>query len=190
MNDIVIYPNKRYLLAMAAGSLLFVGASLYFIINGYNISGRDALGQFFKSLTPGIFYIGAPLFSLPLIYLCYRLLKPKPSVIINQEGIFDDASMFGAGMVRWEEIKSVFIYEIMNKKFLGIVPVNLETILARQSRFKKVFFKLGKGMAPAPFAIPAGGLPMTVEELLRKIQLYRESLLDNAANNSVNRAVN
>lgn len=176
MQDIVIYSSKRYLLAMAAGSLLFVGASLYFIIYGYNISGRDALGGFFRAITPEIFYLAVPLFGLGFIYVCYRLLKPMPAVIINREGIFDNASALGAGLIRWEEIKSIFIYTLMNNAFLGIVPVNTETILARQSGIKRFFIKMGKGMSPAPFSIPGGGLPMKVEELLAKIESYRESL--------------
>lgn len=181
MKDIVIYPKKRSLIIMAAGCLLFVGASLYFIIYGYNISGRDALGQFFKAITPEIFYIGAPLFSLLLIYICYRLLKPAPSVIINEEGIFDNASVFGAGLIRWEEIESMFLYKIMDNSFLGIVPVDIETILARQSVIKRFSFKMNKGMTQAPFAIPEVVLPMSVEELLAKIQLYRSSLSQDRA---------
>jgi hypothetical protein len=181
MQDIVIYSSKRYLLAVGAGSLLFVVASLYFIIYGYNISGRDSLGEFFRAITPEIFYLAAPLFSLGFIYACYRLLKPTPSVIINREGIFDNASALGAGLIRWEEIKSVFIYNLMNNKFLGIVPVNVETILARQSGVKRFFLKMGKGMSPAPFSIPQGGLPMKVEELLAKIESYRKSLSQDQA---------
>ena len=176
MKDIVIYSSKSYLMAMAAACLLFAGFSTYFLIYGYNISGRDALGQFLKLLTPGIFYIGAPMFGLLLIYVCYRLLKPTPSVIINREGIVDNASVFSAGMIRWEEIKSMFIYKYMGKPFLGIIPVDIETILARQSGIKRFLFRVNKGMTQAPFAIPEVGLPMSVAELLAKIQLYRESL--------------
>ena len=181
MEDIVIYPNKRYLISMAAGCLLLVGGCMYPLIYGYNISGRDTLGQFFKAITPEIFYIGAPLFSLFLIYICYRLLKPRPSVIINEEGIFENASPFGAGMIRWEEIESMFVYKIMDNSFLGIVPVNLETILARQSVIKRFLFRMNKGVAQAPFAIPGGGLPVSVEELLAKIQSYRKSLSQDRA---------
>ncbi|MGB7923069.1 MAG: STM3941 family protein [Pyrinomonadaceae bacterium] len=166
---------------MAAGCLLLIGACIYPLIYGFNISGRDALGWFFKAITPEIFYIGAPLFSLALIYICYRLLIPRPSVIINQEGIYDNASAFGAGMIRWEEIESMFIYTIMDNPFLGIIPVNLETILARQSIIKRFLFRMNKGMTQAPFAIPEGGLPMTVEELLTKIQLYRKGLSQDRA---------
>ncbi len=176
VKDIVIYPSKRYLMAMAAGCLLMIVGCIYPLIYGYEISGRDVLGRFFKSITPSIFYIGAPLFSLPYIYICYRLLKPAPSLIISPEGIFDNASAFGAGMIRWEEIKSMFIYEIMGRPFPGIIPVNLETILARQPAIKRILFRMNKGMTQAPFAIPEGGLPMSAAVLLAKIQSYRERL--------------
>lgn len=176
MKDIVIYPNRHYLMALAAACLLLVGACVYPLIYGYDISGRDELGQFLKAVTPGIFYIGAPLFGLFLIYVCHQLLRPKPSVIINQEGIFDNASLLGAGMIRWDEIKSVFIYKVMNNSLLGIIPVDIESVLARQSIIKRFLFRMNKGMSQAPFAIPDNSLPMSAEELLAKIQLYREGL--------------
>ncbi|HEX6189909.1 MAG TPA: STM3941 family protein [Pyrinomonadaceae bacterium] len=176
MEDIVIYTKRRYLIAMAAGSLLLVGACVYPLVYGFDISGRDSLGRFFKLITPEIFYVGAPVFSLAFIYICYRLLKPTPSVIINQEGVFENASVFGAGLIRWEEIESMFIYQVMNNAFLGIVPVDLDAILARQPPIKRFLFKMNKGMAQAPFAISEGGLPMSVEELLSRIVSYREAL--------------
>lgn len=181
MEDIVIYTKKRYLLAMAAGSLLLVSACIYGIVYGFNISDRDSLGRFFKAITPEIFYIGAPVFGLGLIYLGYRLVKPAPSVIINQEGIVDNVSAFGAGLIRWEEIESMFVYKVMDNAFLGIVPVNVEDVLARQSTMKKLLFKMNKGMAPAPFAISGGGLPISAEELLSRIESYREALSQDRA---------
>lgn len=181
MEDIVIYTKKRYLMAMAAGSLLLVIACVYPLVYGYNISGRDSLGRFFKAITPEIFYIGAPVFSFALIYLGYRLLKPAPAVIINQEGIVDNASAFGAGLIRWEEIESMFVYRVMDNAFLGIVPVNLEAVLARQPTMKRFLFRMNKGMAQAPFAISGGGLPMSVEELLSRIESYREALSQDRA---------
>ena len=168
-------------MAMTAGSLLLVSACVYRIIYGYNISGRDSLGRFFQAITPEIFYIGAPVFSFALIYLGFRLLKPAPSVIINQEGIVDNTSVFGAGLIRWEEIEGMFIYTVMDNAFLGIVPVNLEAVLARQPTMKRFLFRMNKGMAQAPFAISGGGLPMSIEELFSKIESYREALSRNRA---------
>ena len=41
MEDIVIYTKRRYLIAMAAGSLLLVGACVYPLVYEFNISGRS-----------------------------------------------------------------------------------------------------------------------------------------------------
>jgi len=174
MSELVIYPKTRSLLMMIGGCLLLIVACVYPLVYGFEIEGRDSLGRFFAGITPEIFYIGAPLFTLPFLYLCYRLVKPAPSIVVNEEGILDNASAFGAGLIRWEEIKSMFIYEFMGHKFLGIIPVDEQTILARQSPIKRSLFKMGSQGQPAPFAIPGTVLPMPVEELLAKIQLYQQ----------------
>ncbi len=176
MNDITIYPNKRYLITMTIGCLAMVCACVLPLIYGFELSGRDSMGRFFRAITPEIFYIGAPLFSLLLIYACYRLLVPTPSVIINREGIVDNASVFSAGLIRWEEIERVFVYRIGNNPFLGIVPVDIETVLARQSAIKRFMFRMNKGMTEAPFAIPSGTLSITADELLAKIESYRKDI--------------
>jgi hypothetical protein len=174
IKDIVIYSHRQYLI-LAGISLLMVGLSIYALIYPFEITGQDVMGRFFKSITPGLFYISAPLFSLPFLYTCYRVLKPTPALIINQEGIFDNASIFSAGMIRWEEIKSLFIYNVMDNRLLGIIPVNIETILARQSSVKRFLLRIGNDSSAAPFAIPEALLPMSLEELLANIETYRNN---------------
>ena len=180
-DDIVIYTNKRHLIALGAGCLLLTAGCVYPLLYGYNISDRDALGRFFNAITPAIFYIGAAVFGLGLIYTCYRLIVPRPSVMVNREGVFENSSPLSAGLIRWEEIESMFIYTIMDNAFLGIVPVNLEAVLTRQSPIKRFLFRTNKGMAQAPFCISGGGLPMPVEELLSRIERYREALSQDRA---------
>ena len=176
MKDIVIYSHRWYL-KIAGISLLMVSLSVYPLIYPFEITGQDVMGQFFKSITPGLFYISAPLFSLPLLYTCYRLLKRSPALMISQEGIFDNASIFSAGMIRWEEIKSLFIYNVMENRLLGIIPVDIETILARQSKVKRFLLTIGNNSSRAPFAIPEDVLPMSLEEFLSKIEMYRKNSL-------------
>lgn len=176
MEDIVIFSSKRYLMTMAGGCLLFAVACIYPIIYGFDISGKDSLGRFFQLITPEIFYLGAPLAILGFFYACYRLVKNAPALVINRDGILDNGSALSAGLIRWEEIESMFIYDIMGNRFLGLVPVNLDSVLRRQSGIKKFFFKMGKSTTSAPFAIPEGGLPLKLEDLLAKIHAYRESL--------------
>ena len=94
-------------------------------------------------------------------------------MVISEEGIFDNASAVGAGMLRWEEIANVFAYEFMGQRMLGIIPVTEEVVLSRQSRLKRVMAKMNKGIAAAPFNISQNVLPISVDELLRKFEECR-----------------
>jgi hypothetical protein len=59
---------------------------------------------------------------------------------------------------------------------LGIIPVNEEVILGRLSPFKRVMAKMNRGFAAAPFNIPQNVLPISVDELLIKIDERRRNL--------------
>ena len=166
MNEIIIYPKKLKLLAIAIGALLFVILGVYFAQN------RVAMELPLEVIIITSF-VGIPFSGLCLVYAIYRLLMPKPAVVISDEGIFDNASAVGAGMLRWEEIADVFAYDFMGQRMLGIIPVNEGVVLRRQSRFKRVMAKMNKGIAPAPFNIPQSVLPISVDELLSRVEERR-----------------
>ena len=166
MNEVVIYPKKLKLLAIAIGALLFVILGFYFAQN------RVEMGLPLDVIIITS-YVGIPFSGLCLVYAIYRLLMPKPAVVISDEGIFDNASAVGAGMLKWEEIADVFAYDFMGQRMLGIIPVHEEVVLRRQSRLKRVMAKMNKGIAPAPFNIPQTVLPISVDELLSRVEERR-----------------
>jgi hypothetical protein len=61
----------------------------------------------------------------------FRLFFPRPSVIISRDGILDNASAVGAGMLKREEVEEVFAYDFRGQRRLGIVPRDPMTIIAR-----------------------------------------------------------
>ena len=166
MNEVAIYPKKLKLLTIALGALLFVIFGFYLAQN--RVAMELALWKIIITS-----YVGIPFFGLCLVYAIYRLLMPKPAVVISDEGIFDNASAVGAGMLRWEEIADVFAYDFMGQRMLGIIPVNEEVVLGRQSRLKRVMAKMNKGIAEAPFNIPQNVLPISVDELLTRVEERR-----------------
>lgn len=166
MNEVAIYPKKVKLLGIAMGALLFVILGFYFAQN------RVAMGLPLEVIIITS-YVGIPFSGLCLVYAIYRLLLPKPAVVISDEGIFDNASAVGAGMLRWEEIAHVFAYDFMGQRWLGIIPVHEEVVLGRQSRLKRVMAKMNKGIAEAPFNIPQSVLPISVDELLSRVEERR-----------------
>ena len=166
MNEVAIYPKKVKLLAIAVGALLGV------ILGFYLAQNRVAMELPLDAIIITS-YVGIPFFGLCLVYAIYRLLMPKPAVVISDEGIFDNASAVGAGMLKWDEIAEVFAYDFMGQRMLGIIPVNEEVVLGRQSRLKRVMAKMNKGIAEAPFNIPQNVLPISVDELLTRVEERR-----------------
>jgi hypothetical protein len=168
MNEVAIYPKKAKLLVMAIGALLFV------ILGFYLAQNREAMELSLRTIIIAC-YVGIPFSGLCLVYAIYRLLIPKPAVIISDEGIFDNASAVGAGMLTWEEIAEIIRYDFRGQPMLGIIPVNEEVVLGRQPLLKRVMAKMNKGIAPAPFNIPQTMLPISLDELLSRIEERRRA---------------
>jgi hypothetical protein len=164
MNDFVVFPSRRKLLLYAVGALIFIAGGIFIL--------RTPSIPWFDKVIGG--YGGVAFFGLCLVYLLYRVIKPSPSLIINHEGIFDNASALGVGLLRWSEIADVQIYQFLNQRFLGIVPTNVDRVLERQSAMKRWLLKMNQRyFVSAPFNIPENVLPIRLEDVLAQIQRRR-----------------
>lgn len=163
---IVVYPSRWKLLLLALGALLFV-------VFGCLIG----LGWLDAPLDQVIIaaYVGVPFFGLCFAYLVYRLISPKPSLIVDERGIYDNASALGAGWIRWEEIEEMYAFEYRGQTMLGIIPKDEEEILGRLSLLKRSVMRINTALpgVECPVNIPQTALPITIEELLQRIERFR-----------------
>jgi hypothetical protein len=162
MNELVIYPSKFKMVLLTAGALIFVCVGLAFAI------WRDEAGLTFWEFA-FMAWVVIPFFGFCFLYACYRLIVPKPALIINHRGIFDNASALSAGLVEWDEIDKVFIYEYQGQRILGIIPLDVKAFLERQPVFKRWLMKVNTRLVEAPINIPQSTLPVKVDELVLKI---------------------
>jgi hypothetical protein len=162
MDDYVIYPSKLKLLLVALGSLSFV-----------------VLGIFLPTMTTDMYvvligtYVGVPFFGLCFLYAIYRLIFRKPSLIIANVGLFDNASALGAGLIRWTEISEVYIYEYMGQRMIGIIVNDPKAVMARQPAFKRFMARMNSDLVGTPFNIPQTTVPVSVDEILARIEERR-----------------
>lgn len=133
-----------------------------FIIGVMCFLGIGMICRFNWIYTLIIGLIGFLFFGLCFIYISYRLVKKTPSLIINDEGLIDRATLLGIGQVKWNEVKDVFLYEYMGNKLLAVVPKDVHTILERQNKIKKLFMKNTKLIS-----IPQNSIDTSLEELKR-----------------------
>jgi hypothetical protein len=103
-------------------------------------------------------------------YAVRRIVRPEPAVVINSEGIFDNASALGVGRIRWDEIAQMREYTFKNQTFLGIVPKDLDRLLASQPFWKRRTIHLNVALGVDPINITQVVLPVRVSELLREIR--------------------
>jgi hypothetical protein len=75
----------------------------------------------------------------------------------------------------------MYVYRVIDKPLLGIIPFDSDVIIARQSPVKKFFFRIHKSALVAPLiSIPQVALPMPAEELLAMIHRYHGKLPSNS----------
>ena len=147
-------------MAVAAGSVAFVVAGAW-MLSRVQQEGVDVVAVGLAAIT---------FFGASGSYALFRLARPRPAVVINSRGIVDNASALGVGLIEWGEIDQCHEYRFQNQVFLGIVPRDLEALLARLPAWKRSAIRANLLLGAAPVNIPQVVLPMKVSELVREIE--------------------
>ncbi|MED4083202.1 hypothetical protein P4637_20695 [Halalkalibacterium halodurans] len=168
----IVYPGKERMLLLSILSLAFVAGSIWVALNQESIL-EEARG--ITSVTapflPVVVAVSIPFFSLCTVYLVYRLVKPKPSLRIDQEGIYENASFVGVGQIRWDEIERIVMYSVMGQKMIGIIPKDFEPFLERQSGVKRALLNMNK-KKDIPVSIPQNASDIPLEAVLEFAQQF------------------
>lgn len=154
----VEYPSAKKLIGLAFASMVFVAVGILLIVVGQS-----------EEETPIIMviigFISAGFFGLCLIYCLYRLMNKKASIIINGDGILDNSSYIGGGLLKWSDIQDVVLYEFMGQRFIGLKLHDTERFMAQQSGMKKALIRMNKRMINMPVNIPQSGVRMPLDQL-------------------------
>ncbi len=153
---------------------IFIGATAFVVLG-------VLLGLYREQLDVGIVavfictFVGVPFFGLCGLYALFRLLVRRPSLIVDERGITDNASAVAVGLIRWDEIAEIYAYDFMGQRFLGIVPVDTDAVLARVSPIKRMLSRANRGLSNAPINIPSVGLAIPIDELLKRIREFHDA---------------
>ena len=153
-DEFVVPMSRPKLLAFALGSFAFVCCGAWII--------RDAAALGLAT---------AAFFGLIGVYAVQRLIRPEPAIVINRQGIVDNASLVSVGFIPWDNILEIQETQYNSSVFLGIVPKNLDALLAQQPAWKRMLIRANKFLTGFPVAIPQTVLPLTVSDLLSWIEI-------------------
>lgn len=148
-------------------SIIFIIAGCVFLFNpkilGDHLFKDEAM--FAISLTIVILFLAL------LIFLSYKIIKKTIGLIINDEGIKEQISAFGVGVVRWDEMSGFGIKKQIGVPFIVIYLKDKNEFIDRFSGLKKATIKKNAESFGTPVAISTVMLKMNKTHL---IQLFTE----------------
>lgn len=162
MNDLIIFPKTKRIVMLAFISFVFVAIGIVLVIFSTQAGEEELLLKI-------IGMSSIVVMGLCLIYYINVLINRKPALIISDEGIFDNSSFIGAGLVKWEDIEHIDFINFSGQVFLGIMTWDPNLIINRTNGVKRVLNKMNRGLIDAQVNIPVKILSCSMDELIDEI---------------------
>ena len=160
--------SKLKLSLMLIGSIIFVGAGIWFVIKPKELSEHSIHYNPALIFTVGIASI--LFFGLCAIFIFKKVVDNKAGLIINNEGINDNSGGSSAGLILWKDITEIRKETVVNQNFILIIVSNPEEYIDRQTNFiKRKAMELNFRSYQTPLSISANGLKCNFAELYNMI---------------------
>lgn len=125
-------------------------------------------------LVHGIGVASIVLFGLCGIFGIKKLSEKKPGLILNSYGVIDNSSAISAGLIPWNEIVGVEIFEMRKQKMLIVKVKDPKKYIERGNRLKQTLNNANFKMCGSPIAITSNSLKISFSELLALFSKYQQ----------------
>jgi hypothetical protein len=167
LGPIVVYESRGKLAALLLGSLLLVVLCVLLL-------ARDPASMSFRSTVAVA--IGIPLFGTCGLFVLSRLLWRKPAIIINNEGLTDQASAASVGLIQWSDITDakiiVLTFRNSRQKYLGVSLRNPNDYLAKCGPLGRATLRANAGLSGYVVNIPQSALSVGLEVVVAHMEFY------------------
>jgi hypothetical protein len=150
-------------------------AALAFVVGGLWMAG--VLGQpprIFRggprSVLAAVGWVSVVVFGLALAVLLGRLVRPRPALVLDEQGFTDTASPSGAGRVAWTEVIGVGTTGAGQQRLLVVDVSDERALLERLPTGRRRLTAASRAMTGHPVNIPLAGLSVGKTELLELIR--------------------
>ncbi len=158
-----IFAPRRHLALMLAGSIAFVSAGLWMVLNA------GPVGWVIGSVSVMFFGLGGA-------YYLTELVVRRPILQVDQDGILDRASLVSAGRLRWSDVREIRILSVEGQRMLSIYPSDPAAVMARANPIRRAVMRANDGLGFPPVNVPVSVLPCTVDDLLDLMRRHNPDL--------------
>lgn len=156
--------SKKKLVLLLAGSLVFVAAGIWFLINPPKIN--NAL--FGNPTFILVISIAAILFFGTIaVFIARKLPDNRPGLIIDSVGLTDNSSGISAGQILWSDLENISVIEINRQKLILLEVKNPQDYIDKQtSGLKRKLMQLNYKSYGTPLSISSNSLQIEFNELV------------------------
>jgi len=154
--------------------VLFVACGLWIIIKDPQTSNPIFGNIIVKTFAA----YGSVLMGLLGIYFfSVKLFDKKPGIILDENGIYENASAFKFGFIPWSDISGVYERTVQvsasKQHFVTLRLVDPEKYIGRETNaIKKKLMRVNANSYGSPVHISANGLKTNQRELLALVEKY------------------
>lgn len=155
MEEIQIKISKKKLLFLFLVGIGFLLLSFLFSTQPSSFVNRTMRSE---ELVFIVGCIGLIMFGILSIFLFIKLFDSKPGLVINNEGIIDNASANPAGFIKWSDVISIGTKKVMSVQFILIQVKNPEEYIEKANRVNKIALKQNNREHGTPLVITSTSL--------------------------------
>lgn len=157
--------SKGKLLLFALGGAAFAALGLWLFLNADQMQRRRS-PLFVKAV--GVVCVG--FFGLIAVQAGAKVFSTSPGLIIDAEGLVDNASGVAAGRIPWSDIKKIGISTSEKQRFLTIEVRDPQKYVRRARLVKRWFLTQNMTYFGSPIHIPADTLRIDFADLVKVIK--------------------
>ena len=164
MKTIKIQLSKTKLILTFLASTLFVILGIIMVKNPENFKGdNEVITRLFGIL--GICFFGLIMFTVPR-----KLFDKKPGLILDKNGIIDNSSMKGFGIILWKDIISIKQIKVTRTTNILLIFVsNPEKYFESHNFYIRYLRKFGMKTYGTPISLSSNALKCNFTELEKLI---------------------
>ncbi|MEX3931152.1 STM3941 family protein [Paraburkholderia phymatum] len=167
MGPIVVYQSRGKLATLLLGSfLLVVLCALLLARNPASMSVRSTIAV----------AIAIPFFGTCGLFVLSRLLRRKPAIIINNDGLTDQASAASVGLIRWSDITEariiILTFRSSRQKYLGVSLRNPNDYLAKCGPLARAILRKNASLSGYVVNIPQAAVSVGLEVVVAHMEFY------------------
>jgi hypothetical protein len=116
--------------------------------------------------------IGLAFFGFAAVTLFLKIVRNKPSVVVDERGISDNSAVINAGFIPWSDIERVFLTQIAGNTSIAIVPRDPEAFMNKYNPAMKKLMQVNMSMMNFPVGLPASALALPAGKLIKQMEVY------------------